>query len=126
MLCSDQCVYYKKHLVSNLFTIFTTLSVHVKTIYEFYETNFFVPLFPPAHLVEAAMSEAAMGLPGPAVPKRSLAVVLGTVIAVALVSQAAAMKCYQAPKSWPACWTDPNGEYEPCPGFVWGCAPVTY
>ena len=69
-----------------------------------------------------------MGLPGPAMPKRSLAVVLGTVIAVALVSQAAAMKCYQAPKSWPACWTDPNGEYQftLAPGFVWGCAPVTY
>jgi hypothetical protein len=66
------------------------------------------------------MSEAEMGLPGPALPKRSLAVVLKTVIAVALVSQAAAMKCYQAPKSWPACWTDPNGEYEPCTGLCVG------
>jgi hypothetical protein len=59
-----------------------------------------------------------MGLPGPALPTSSLAAVLAAVLAVlaavlavALVSQAAAIKCYQAPKSWPACWTDPNGEY---------------
>jgi len=46
-------------------------------------------------------------------PTSSLAAVLAAVLVVALVSQAAAIKCYQAPKSWSACWTDPNGEYEP-------------
>ena len=50
---------------------------------------------------------------GPELPTSSLAAVLAAVLVVALVSQAAAIKCYQAPKSWSACWTDPNGEYEP-------------
>jgi len=35
--------------------------------------------------------------------------VFAVLAVVALVSQATALKCYQAPKSWDACWTDPSG-----------------
>ena len=42
-------------------------------------------------------------------PTNCLNAVLAVLAVVALVSQATALKCYQAPKSWDACWTDPGG-----------------
>ena len=51
-------------------------------------------------------------------PTNCLNAVLAVLAVVALVSQATALKCYQAPKSWDACWTDPSG-YHSAGSFNW-------
>jgi hypothetical protein len=33
---------------------------------------------------------------------------LTAMLSVGLLTQATALKCYQAPLSWGSCWTDPN------------------
>jgi len=36
--------------------------------------------------------------------------ILSLLVVTVLVCKATALKCYQAPKSWGPCWTDPNGQ----------------